>query len=277
MAKWFISVALIMWCSASSAGLLGTGPGNSESATPLPSLKVLKSTATTDVSDLWWNPSESGWGMQLVQNNGFVFATLFVYGADGKPTWFTAPLNYTGSFVWSGPLYANTGPWYAGPFNPSQVGVRQAGVLTFQLASIGNGTVVYTVDGVQVTKNVTRETMVNENITGVYDAVGTQTQSCSYPLTSGTFSALATLSISQSGNAVTGQVLSPSGSCTLTGTYGQSGKLGAVTGTYSCTWGEIGTLQIFEIVTTEYGMLVRISEQSNLCSSITGEFAGNRR
>ncbi len=37
-----------------------------------------KTAVTTDVSDLWWNPSESGWGMQLVQEGNFVFATVFV-------------------------------------------------------------------------------------------------------------------------------------------------------------------------------------------------------
>ncbi len=33
---------------------------------------------TTDQSDLWWNPNESEWGMQLVHRGSVIFATMFV-------------------------------------------------------------------------------------------------------------------------------------------------------------------------------------------------------
>jgi hypothetical protein len=32
-----------------------------------------------DVGDIWWNPNESGWGLQLSQSNTTLFATLYVY------------------------------------------------------------------------------------------------------------------------------------------------------------------------------------------------------
>ncbi|HEY3585288.1 MAG TPA: hypothetical protein VGL90_13045, partial [Casimicrobiaceae bacterium] len=41
-------------------------------------------------SDLWWVPSESGWGVQFVQQGALIFATMFVYDANGKPTWYVA-------------------------------------------------------------------------------------------------------------------------------------------------------------------------------------------
>ena len=41
---------------------------------------------TTDQSDLWYIPAESGWGMQLVQRDGVIFATLYVYDINNKPT-----------------------------------------------------------------------------------------------------------------------------------------------------------------------------------------------
>jgi len=43
--------------------------------------------ANIDLSDIWWNPYESGWGMQLVNTGTFVFATIYVYGPDGNPAW----------------------------------------------------------------------------------------------------------------------------------------------------------------------------------------------
>ena len=53
--------------------------------------------ANTDVSDIWWNPAEDGWGMQMVNTGTFVFATVYVYGPNGTPTWFTGQLEKTGA------------------------------------------------------------------------------------------------------------------------------------------------------------------------------------
>ena len=68
---------------------------------------------TTDQSDLWWVPNESGWGMQLVQRGSVIFATLFVYDPTGNPTWYTATLDpMAGNLTWTGDLYATTGPYF---------------------------------------------------------------------------------------------------------------------------------------------------------------------
>ena len=45
-------------------------------------------THSTDYTDLWWNSpdaSEDGWGVNVVQQGDIVFATFFIYGADGTP------------------------------------------------------------------------------------------------------------------------------------------------------------------------------------------------
>ena len=52
---------------------------------------------TTDQSDLWYILAESGWGMQLVQRGSVIFATLFVYGPSGAPTWYVASMS---PFTW---------------------------------------------------------------------------------------------------------------------------------------------------------------------------------
>ena len=44
----------------------------------------------TDFSDLWFNPAESGWGVNLNHQMDVIFATLFVYGPDGKAKWYVA-------------------------------------------------------------------------------------------------------------------------------------------------------------------------------------------
>ena len=41
---------------------------------------------STDQSDLYYIPAESGWGIQLVQRGAVIFATMFVYGPGYTPT-----------------------------------------------------------------------------------------------------------------------------------------------------------------------------------------------
>ena len=44
--------------------------------------------STTNFSDQWWVPTESGWGAAVLRQASTLFVNLMVYGADGKPTWF---------------------------------------------------------------------------------------------------------------------------------------------------------------------------------------------
>lgn len=67
---------------------------------------------STDQSDLWWNPNESGWGIQLVQRGSVIFATMFVYDSLSVPHWYSATLNSLSGLTWSGNLIATTGPFY---------------------------------------------------------------------------------------------------------------------------------------------------------------------
>jgi hypothetical protein len=43
-----------------------------------------------DQSELWWEPAESGWGIQFVQTDSTIFATLHVYGPQSQPAWYVA-------------------------------------------------------------------------------------------------------------------------------------------------------------------------------------------
>jgi hypothetical protein len=132
--------------------------------------------STTDFSDQWWTPTESGWGASIHQQSDKLFIDLMVYGADGKPAWFSvaaalqsgAPAGHT---VFSGDLYATTGPYYGSAFNPSSVAMRKAGTLTFDATGANNATVSYNLDGAPVVKNVTRQTWSGENLSGRYDAI----------------------------------------------------------------------------------------------------------
>ena len=43
--------------------------------------------SSANVQDLWWNPAESGWGLNIAHQDDTLFATLFTYGADGGGIW----------------------------------------------------------------------------------------------------------------------------------------------------------------------------------------------
>ncbi len=135
-------LAVTRWESA------GTGPY---------SLAFSMSTVTDNYTDLWWNPAESGWGVNFNHQGQTIFATLFTYGADGAPDWFVmsdGARQADGSF--RGKLYRATGPAFdASPWG----GVALAEVGTMQVAfpTTGTGTLTYSVDGVTVTKSIERQ------------------------------------------------------------------------------------------------------------------------
>ncbi|HET9471610.1 MAG TPA: hypothetical protein VFO24_10940, partial [Usitatibacter sp.] len=126
---------------------------------------------STDASDLWWIPAEDGWGLNVSQQEATLFATLFVYGADGKAAWFVAPGMTPvspGSVTFSGDLYATTGPAFSAAWDPSLRTNRKVGTATFAFDTVATATFTYVVDGAAVVKHVVRQTWQNDVISGSY-------------------------------------------------------------------------------------------------------------
>src|SRR5437879_13604935 len=81
------------------------------------------SARAADYTDLWWVPAESGWGVNVVHTDNFMFLTFFIY-QDRKPTWYSAALSLDSTGTFTGGLYATTGTDYAQPWNTADVGAR---------------------------------------------------------------------------------------------------------------------------------------------------------
>lgn len=86
-----------------------------------------------NLTDLWWNETQSGWGLNVVQHpSGKLFATWFVYGAESRPVWYVMP-----DGVWidgqhfQGDVYRTSGPADLANFDPSKVQRTKAGQATF--------------------------------------------------------------------------------------------------------------------------------------------------
>src|SRR5258708_5956235 len=74
-------------------------------------------------TDLWWDPSESGWGINLIQHpNNIIFAVWYTYGADHKMYWLhMSSGRWTSAGTYTGELYETSGPPANGPFDPNRV------------------------------------------------------------------------------------------------------------------------------------------------------------
>jgi|SRR5690349_2156717 len=120
----------------------------------------VKGSPLWNFTDLWWNPAESGWGVNLVQHpSGIIFATWFVYGPDGKPIWYHIPEGtWTLPNEYRGPIYRTTGPYFGGAFDPSAVTRTLVGsaVIGFDEHDFNRAGFEFTIDGIKVTKTVQR-------------------------------------------------------------------------------------------------------------------------
>jgi hypothetical protein len=243
---------------------------------------ALATSSTTDQSDLWWNPSESGWGIQFVQRGSTIFATMFVYDQTRTPFWYSATLAQQGtSFTWTGDLIATTGPWFGTvPFNPATVTVARVGTMTWSAQFVNSGVLTYTAAGISVSKNLVRQTIANENYAGHYGGgLHQDVTGCTNHSFNGTFETIGILNINQSGTSVSLQSLpTGGGSCSFSGALTQQGQMGTVDGSYSCTSGDIGAFHLFEMQVNITGVTGRFSATSTSvagCQS-TGWFGGLR-
>ena len=117
-------------------------------------------TGSANYQDLWWNPAESGWGLNVTHQDNTLFATLFTYEASGRDLWLvlpSAPRQADGSYV--GDLFRTNGPPFnAIPFTPIGAGdVQAVGTMRLRFADGDNGTLTYTYNGATVTKAIRRQ------------------------------------------------------------------------------------------------------------------------
>jgi photosystem II stability/assembly factor-like uncharacterized protein len=101
--------------------------------------------APFNVADLWWvGAQENGWGINIAQQAGTLFAVWYTYSNDGRATWLVMPGGNWSGNTYSGALYATTGSaWLGTTYNPSALGVTQVGTLSFDFASANAATMRY--------------------------------------------------------------------------------------------------------------------------------------
>lgn len=118
------------------------------------------STAGENYSDIWWNASESGWGLALNHQDNTLAGALYSYDTDGQPLFLILNgANLQGSNTYVGNLVRFTGPAFnASPWLPSQVNSNVVGTMTLSFANRESLNISYTVNGTLVSKSLTRQT-----------------------------------------------------------------------------------------------------------------------
>lgn len=205
-----------------------------------PSLAVIP---TSDQSDLWWTASEDGWGMQMVERDNRIFATIYVYDSSGNPVWYTSLMDYNGTY-WTGDLNASTGSWFgAVPYLASSFHSQKVGTMTWTPNDLISGSLVYSVNGVPVSKSIVRFSLAIEDFSGTFlGAVHLTNTGCTDPMKNGTLEGFANFVNTQNGSSFQLTLIPQGGSgCTLTGTLTQAGRFGGVNGQYTCADGTMGT------------------------------------
>lgn len=123
--------------------------------------------------DLWWNPNESGWGINISHQGDVMFASWFIYGANGQPTWiFLSRADRSGALgnTFTGDIFQTVGtPFAVVPFVPLQgTNITKVGTATMIFSDARTGSLTYSINNVQVVKQITRQTISTFNLTGSY-------------------------------------------------------------------------------------------------------------
>ena len=222
--------------------------------------------AAVDYTDIWYLPAESGWGVNVVQSDNFLFITFFIYGADGKPTWYTGQVTLDASGNYNGTLYATTGTYFILPWVSSSVVATPVGTVSFQPTGPATAKLIYVVNNTgTVTKVIQRQTLTPITVGGVYAGGQSGNYSgCSSGSSNGAYKDFFDLQLSQLTNAaVTFTFTYTNMSCTFSGTLVQQGQLFNVpAATYQCSTGLKTTATMTEIKATAQGVEGRFSAPS---------------
>lgn len=241
------------------------------------------SVASSDYSDLWWNPAESGWGVNVVQQEETAFVTVFLYDRDGKPAWYVASdariVAYQGSGpIFSGTLYRTAGPWHGGAFDPAQVRATAVGQVSLEVLARDRLRLHYSADGVSGVKELVRQTFAAPSVAANYEAQFRLRQSFPGGPPIGTFHYQGEMLVHFDSGTGFVRVLDNLGNtCQYRGTYVTAGRFTRFTGQYLCSGGDAGegSFEMSDLEISDYGLMGALRTTNGRITQ-TGRFAAVR-
>jgi hypothetical protein len=223
--------------------------------------------------DMWWVPTESGWGINIAHQGDVMFATWFIYGLNGQPTWIflsNAPRSGATGNTFTGDIFQATGtPFATVPFVSQNTALTKAGTATIVFSDARNGTLTYNIGAAQVVKQITRINLDTLNLTGTYYGGLFRSAGCT---NSGVGNSI--FSVTHTPSLGTVSIVEVGGdNCRFTGTLNQLGSVVAGSGSYTCQ-GETGTWTGAEGVVGETTFAFKLSLQTptGVCVATFGGF-----
>ena len=106
--------------------------------------------------DMWWDPTQSGWGVSIVEHRDQLFVMIYAYDDAGRPTWYVISNGSWAGNAFTGQVYSPRGaPFYA--YDTTRLVMGQpVGASTLTFADANHATLDYTINGVHGTKSITR-------------------------------------------------------------------------------------------------------------------------
>lgn len=238
--------------------------------------------AANTMTDLWYNPAESGWGANIVQQDDIAFVTLFVYGPNGEPEWYGAPATRVFAYGsdglphFRGDLYRTRGSWQGGPFDPKAFTGAKVGEITLSPLSNAALRIDYSVDGIAIAKTVIRQTWRHANVAANFVGAVSALKRTDGGNAAREISAVNIALYIDEGYAFMKLDDDRQVQCDYRGDYRQDGRLGSFSGAFTCSDGRSGPFAIEELEVTNQGLSGKI--RSNWASgSMSGRFGGPRR
>lgn len=253
------------------------------------SIDTSTTSAASPLTGLWWNANESGWGASITQQSDKIFVAMYVYDIAGNATWYTMLCSANGATCTSDLLRNKGGVLPTTAWNGSNISATKVGTMGLQFTSNDAATMIYTLDGLNATKQITRFVFgppppVVSSLAGTWFGAIIETRSnCAQSQNNG-------------GRATYGQYdigigAGPSGAisislagvtglqCTYSGTFTTNGARLNASGNLLCSDGKRGTWKSTNIAITAKSMTLELDtklDTTETCS-VTAILGGIRQ
>jgi hypothetical protein len=113
-------------------------------------------TSSTELTGLWFNPAQAGWGATITHQYGTMFVVLYTYEDSGSPVWYTVSNCAVSGDGCTGDLFKVTG---GQPLTKPWTGTSPAvsvGNVRLAFTNINTADLNYTINGVSGSRVITR-------------------------------------------------------------------------------------------------------------------------
>jgi hypothetical protein len=213
--------------------------------------------ANNNYQDWWWNPAQSGMGLNVGQQNDTIFVAWFNYGDDSKASFLTMGGVLSGNTL-TGTLFRGTGPVPGPNYNPALVKQTAVGTASITFNSNTDATLTYSYDNKSGSMPLQRFSFASPNLNQTWTVVQTYTKNnCANPSLNESITNVAKIKGQQgAGNNFTFTITDLDGAnrCIAALAFQPAGSRGVAVGTATCYDGS-GANVTFDDMSVQAGYL----------------------